>query len=296
MDAMKTLRLFNRAYTKRIGVLSDSYLGAGRPLGPSRVLFELGESPRVLSELRAELGLDSGYMSRLLRDLEADGLVTTTADSADARRRVVKLSAKGRRAWQRLDERSDGHASSLVQSLSPSQQGRLAEALSTAQRLLDLGSVSFEPTDIFSPEAQEALDQYFAELDRRFDGGFDRQSGGADADGEKMRAPTGAFVLCRIERRVIGCGGIQRVDKRRIELKRMWIHTDWRGEGLGRRMLSTLEDAARVQGATTVVLDTNRILTEAVAMYERSGYQPIERYNDNPFAHHWFAKQLTPRR
>lgn len=90
----------------------------------------------------------------------------------------------------------------------------------------------------------------------------------------------------------LGCGGLQRLDDRTAEIKRMWIHPDWRGLGLGGRLLARLEAAARGLGRSRVVLDTNETLTEAITMYERAGYHPIDRYNDNPYAHHWFAKDL----
>jgi ribosomal protein S18 acetylase RimI-like enzyme len=77
------------------------------------------------------------------------------------------------------------------------------------------------------------------------------------------------------------------------ELKRMWVHEGWRGAGLGSRMLRRLEQEASDRGLTVVRLDTNSALTEAIAMYRRAGYREIERYNDNPYARHWFEKQLS---
>jgi GNAT superfamily N-acetyltransferase len=88
----------------------------------------------------------------------------------------------------------------------------------------------------------------------------------------------------------IGCGGVQRIDDRTGEIKRMWIHPGWRGLGLGRRLLARLEDVGRALGRSRAILDTNETLREAVAMYERAGSRTIERDNDNLYAHHWFAK------
>jgi len=138
-----------------------------------------------------------------------------------------------------------------------------------------------------SLDAQWAMAQYFAELDARFDGGFD--PGDALADARAYQPPTGAFVLAA-ERS--GCGAVVRVDDERAEIKRMWVAPAARGRGLGRRLLLRLEDEARALGATTVILDTNGVLTEAIAMYTAAGYRAIERYNDNPYAQHWFAKSL----
>ena len=94
--------------------------------------------------------------------------------------------------------------------------------------------------------------------------------------------------------RVAGCGGLQQVDAATAEIKRMWIDPTRRGLGLGRRLLAHLEDVARERGYRRVVLDTNGALVEAIAMYRRAGYEAIERYNDNPYAQHWFAKALDP--
>src|ERR1700749_674447 len=98
-DPVVAVRRFNRRYTQRIGVLEDSFLGLGMPLGPSRLLFELGPGPASTHALRERLGLDSGYLSRLLRRLERDGLVRVSPDPADRRRRQVSLTAAGEERW-----------------------------------------------------------------------------------------------------------------------------------------------------------------------------------------------------
>lgn len=153
--------------------------------------------------------------------------------------------------------------------------------------------VTFEVVDPAGDEARQALVGYYAELDRRFHAGFDPGAGGAGHDASAMRPPDGAFVAIRAgDGGVLGCGALQRIDGATAEIKRMWIDDAQRGRGLGRRLLAHLEGIARDQGRTRVVLDTNEVLTEAVAMYERAGYGRIERYNDNPYAHHWFAKDV----
>jgi DNA-binding MarR family transcriptional regulator/GNAT superfamily N-acetyltransferase len=291
MDAVATLRRFNRCYTQRIGVLAESYLETGRPLGPSRLLFEIGADGARITDLRRRLGLDSGYLSRLLRQLEQEDLVTVSADPADRRQRIVRLSKAGHREWRRLDQRSELVARNLVDPLSPRQRAELAAALATAERLLRAATIEIERVDPRSPGAELALAQYFGELDQRFRTGFDTHAGGGD-DVAPMRPPAGAFLVMRSDQLVVGCGGVHHIDDAVGEIKRMWIHPEWRGLGLGGRMLARLEATARELGRTRVVLDTNETLHEAISMYERAGYHPIERYNDNPYAHHWFAKDL----
>jgi DNA-binding MarR family transcriptional regulator len=286
-----TLRRFNRAWSQRIGVLEESYLGQGRSLGSSRLLFEMGPAGAGVLELRGRLGLDSGYLSRLLRGLEDDGLVTVRPDPADGRRRVAVPTAKGQRAIARLEDRSEERARALVAPLGPSQRRRLDDALATAERLVRAASCAVEGVDATSAEALAAVDRYVAELAVRFPAGF--EPGDTAAESPAMNAPHGRFLVGRIDGVVAACGGVRRLTRIRGEIKRMWVDEAWRGCGLGGRMLTALEDAARDLGYREVYLDTNATLVEAVAMYERSGYRSIPRYNDNPYAQAWFAKRLT---
>jgi ribosomal protein S18 acetylase RimI-like enzyme len=230
-------------------------------------------------------------MSRMLRQLEDEQLIAVTADPADRRQRIATLSGAGRREWRRLDDRSEDAARRLVEPLSPRHRAQLAEALATADRLLRAATVAFDEVAPDSPDARAALERYFAELDARFRSGFDPGAGGAD-DVEPMRTPRGTFVVIRDDGATVGCAGLHRIDESTGEIKRMWIDPDWRGVGLGRRLLAHLERRAAELGCAAVVLDTNETLDEAIAMYERAGYGRIERYNDNPYAHHWFGKQL----
>ena len=155
-----------------------------------------------------------------------------------------------------------------------------------------MSDVSFRVVDASSAEAVGAMRAYFAELDERFDGGFAIGSALDDA-GASMNPPHGCFLVADRDGRVVGCGGLQRVDVSTVEIKRMWVDASVRGVGLGKRLLARLEAEAVALGAERVVLDTNRVLTQAIAMYTSAGYTLIERYNDNPYAHHWFAKPLT---
>jgi GNAT superfamily N-acetyltransferase len=183
-------------------------------------------------------------------------------------------------------------ARQLVEPLSDRQRSELGSALATTERLLRAASVTFGVVDPRSVAARSAMAQYFAELNHRFRSGFHPDEGGAGRDAITLRAPGGAFVVIRGGHAVIGSGGLQRLDGHTAEIKRMWIHPDWRGLGLGGRLLVKLESTGRQLGYSQVVLDTNETLVEAIAMYSRAGYRPTERYNDNPYAHHWFAKDL----
>jgi ribosomal protein S18 acetylase RimI-like enzyme len=152
--------------------------------------------------------------------------------------------------------------------------------------------VTFAVVDAGSCEARWAMWQYFEELARRFPGGFVPGDALHEA-AVRYNPPTGAFVIASIADETIGCGALDFLDDTTAEIKRMWISSQSRGIGLGKRLLAHLEAEARRAGRSRVVLDTNGSLTEAIAMYEASGYVPTARYNDNPYAEHWFTKELT---
>ncbi|HTR92334.1 MAG TPA: bifunctional helix-turn-helix transcriptional regulator/GNAT family N-acetyltransferase [Trebonia sp.] len=288
-DPVDVVRRFNRSYTQRIGVLDDSFLGLGMPLGPTRLLFEIGAAPGTAQALRDRLGLDSGYLSRLLRRLEGDGLVTVAPDPADRRRRQVTLTPAGRERWAELEHRSDERARLLVDPLTPRQRDRLARALAEADLLVRAATVTFSPADPSSDVARDVVGRYFAEIGRRF--GFD-PSGATDKDAKLLVPPTGLFMLAVSDGEPVACGGVHTIASGVGELKRMWVHDDWRGAGLGSRLLRHLEQESRALGHDILRLDTNGALTEAIGMYQRAGYLAIDRYNDNPWATHFFEKKL----
>ena len=277
------LRRFNRTYTQRIGVLDESFLGTGRPLNVSRLLYEIGPAGATVRELRDRLDLDSGYLTRLLRRLTGDGLVDVHPDPTDRRRRVATLTRAGERSWRELDERSEDLARRLVAPLTERQRARLTDALATAELLVRAATIHLREVAPTDPMAREATALYFAELDRRFPAGFDP----GEPDHE------GTFLLATSAGRPVAYGGVRALSPETGEIKRMWVDDAWRGAGLGSRMLRELEALAVRLGHTRVVLDTNNTLVEAIAMYERAGYTPTERYNDNPYAQAWFEKPLT---
>ncbi|MBL8577091.1 MAG: MarR family transcriptional regulator [Mesorhizobium sp.] len=288
------VRRFNRAVTLRTGALDDSYLGRGRPLGQARLLFEIGPDGIDIGSLRELLGLDSGYASRLLRALERAGLVVVEQDGKDRRRRIAKLTETGLAERQAYDALSDDLAATLLDTLGERQRDRLVTAMAEVETLLGAASVTIavEPED--SEDAKWCVAAYFAELDRRFEGGFDPGSGGYAGNSGKMQ-DDGVFLIARLHGRAVGCGALRRLDATAGEIKRMWVAPDVRGLGLSRRLLEALEAEARRAGMTRVVLDTNRSLAEAQALYRKAGYRETERYNDNSYADFWFEKDLrTP--
>src|SRR5919198_760007 len=222
------VRSFNRTVMQRIGALNDTFLGRRRPLGQARLLWEIGPDGSELRALRSRLDLDSGYVSRLLRSLEADGLVIVAPTDADRRTRTARL----------------------------------------------------------------CIAAYFAELDRRSDTGFD-PGAGISAEPHELRPPAGAMLVAYLRSEPVGCGAVKHHPGAASEIKRMWVAEHARGLGIAKRMLAELEAQAIASGARAARLETNRALTEAIALYRSAGYVEVPAFNDEPFAHHWFEKAFT---
>ena len=290
-DAVERLRHFHRTVTERVGALESEYLGRSRPLGESRVLWEIGSDGVDVRDLRRRLGLDSGYASRMLRSLEAQGLITVKASAADGRVRTARLTARGTREVEALDRLSDELAASILGPLDERQRAKLAEAADTVRRLLEASLISVEPEPADSADARWCIGQYVAELGRRFEQGFDpaRSIPAAEAD---MTPPHGVLLVARLRGRPIGCGALKFHPGKPTELKRMWVDPSARGLGLGRRLLRELEQHARDAGTKTIRLETNGTLAEAIALYRSAGYDEVPAFNDEPYAHHWFEKRL----
>jgi DNA-binding MarR family transcriptional regulator/GNAT superfamily N-acetyltransferase len=289
-SGIEQVRRFNRTVTQRVGALSDKYLARDRPLGEARVLWEIGPEGCEVRALRSRLDLDSGHLSRLLRALEADGLVEVMASAADGRVRAGRLTAAGRAERAELDRRSDELARSLLEPLSARQRDRLTAAMRDVERLLTAAMVEIRTVDPAHPDARQCLRSYFAEL-RGHDAAYD-PAAGESAEPHELRPPAGAMLLAYLRSEPIGCGAVKHRAGGPSDIKRMWVSPSARGLGLGRRLLGELEACAQRAGAPVVRLETNDALVEAIALYRSAGYREVAPFNTEPFADHWFQKEL----
>jgi DNA-binding MarR family transcriptional regulator/GNAT superfamily N-acetyltransferase len=290
MDDISIVRGFNRTVTQRIGALENHYLGRGRSLGASRVLFEIGRKGIQIRELRTRLGFDSGYTSRLLRALERDGLIHVNRSAEDSRVRFVTLSAAGLDELAILNRLSDEGAASILAPLTEKQRSALTEAMAAVDRLLTVGSVTIHVEDPSSRIAQQCLQSYYKELAERFDKGFD-PARSISAAPQELVPPNGYFVVAELHGEGVGCGALK-CHSDFGEVKRMWVAADRRGLGMGRRILSQIEELARKRKLRVLRLETNKALVEAQALYKTSGYKEVAPFNSEPYAHHWFEKEL----
>jgi DNA-binding MarR family transcriptional regulator/GNAT superfamily N-acetyltransferase len=290
-EQVRQVRSFNRTVTQRIGALDQSYLDRGRPLGEARLLYEIGTGGADIRDLRARLALDSGYLSRLLRSLERQGLVVARRTAGDARVRRATLTRRGCKEVEEYDRRSDAFAASVLAPLSSAQRDRLVAAAAEVERLLRASAVDIQAEPPDGADSLWCLEQYFRELSERFETGFDPARSLAPTAGDLTR-PAGCFLVARLAGQPIGCGALKIQDRESGEIKRMWVAASARGLGVGRRILEALEERAREVGLGVLRLETNRTLEEALALYRKSGYREVAPFNDEPYAHHWFEKSL----
>jgi len=291
MNSVTRLRAFNRSIIRHIGVLENRFLGRNRPIGESRVLYEIGVAGINVRDLRAKLGLDSGYCSRLIRALENEGLVRSSADTKDRRVRFLRVTAAGKKELAKLDELSNAQALAVLDPLNQRERAEFEAALETVERYYNVHAVQFEIEDPETQSAQYCIGQYYAELADRFASGFDPEAS-ISAKPEELRAPEGCLVVARLLGFPAGCGALKFHGKV-AEVKRMWVSAEKRGLGLGRRILHRLEEIARSHGVEILRLETNKSLKEAQSLYRNHGYEEVPAFNDEPYAHHWFEKRIA---
>lgn len=289
---VERVRRFNRTVTQRVGVLDDAFLSRARPLGQARVLWEIGADGCEIRSLRSRLDLDSGYLSRLLHALAADGLITVDADDTDGRVRTVRLTEAGLAERAELNRRSDDLAASILYPLTDHQRDRLVAAMAEVERLFVASQVVIDVVDPSHPHARRCIRAYFTELSQRFDSGFD-PARSLPLDDRELRPPAGLVLVATLHAEPVGCVGLKLHGDAPAEIKRMWVAPAVRGLGLGRRLLTEVENQARNNGVSTLRLDTNKALKEAIALYRAIGYHEVTAFNDEPYAHHWFEKTLS---
>jgi DNA-binding MarR family transcriptional regulator/predicted GNAT family acetyltransferase len=254
LDDISRFRRFSRAVTSEVGALDTSFLGRGRPLGAARVLNAIGHGRSDVAAVRAYLGLDSGLMSRLLRGLEDESLIEVTPDPDDARKRRATLTSKGQEEFQAYERLSDGRAQGLLAKYPHPEL--LLEAMDLVASALGREKWALEECDPRNQAARYCLEEYYGELNRRFDGGFD-VSLSRDPDAMDMIRPRGCFLVAMSDGLPLGCVGLKGTDKGFAEIKRLWVSPAARGMGLARRLMAEVEDIARELDIDLLRLDTN---------------------------------------
>ena len=180
----------------------------------------------------------------------------------------------------------------LLAPLSANQRARLVGAMEVVERLLTASLVTIDIENPRSEAARLCIASYFAELNDRFENGFD-PGRSISADAEELTEPAGVLLIARLRGDPVGCGALKLHGRGPAEIKRMWIDLRARGLGVGRRILGELEQHARQRRVRVLRLETNRSLVEAQNLYRSAGFVEVERFNEEPYAHHWFQKRLS---
>ncbi|KMS68786.1 MarR family transcriptional regulator [Streptomyces viridochromogenes] len=276
------IRAFNRFYTNVIGALDYSrHLYAPYTLTESRVLYELAHSPRTdAADLRAELSLDAGYLSRILNKFEQDGLIERTASREDPRRRRVTLTARGRETGKLLEERATESVGSLLSGVPAAERPRLTEAMTTVRTIL---SHSRPPRreDVLLREpapgdlgwiVQRNAALYAAEYG--FNADYEGLVARIVADFAEDHDPHLERVwIAELDGRPVGCVMVVRDEApATARLRLLLVEPDARGLGIGDRLVSAVVDFAREVGYRDLVLWTNDILASARRIYRRHGF------------------------
>jgi DNA-binding MarR family transcriptional regulator/GNAT superfamily N-acetyltransferase len=287
---VRAVREFNRVYTNLIGLLRGGYLDSPYSLTEARVLFELAQDgPREISALRRLVDIDAGYLSRILARFEADGLVTRERSTADARRRVITLTAAGRQAFRVLDQRSAEQIGTLLGRLTEAEQQRLIEAMATirevagrrgrpaafvlrAPRPGDLGWVVQRNAALYAQEY--GWDSSYETLVARIVADF------AERDDRREAA-----WIAELDGAPAGCVFCMRESDSVARLRLLLVEPQARGLGLGERLTAECLAFARRTGYTEIVLWTNDVLAAARRIYQRAGFELVESGRHHSFGH-----------
>jgi DNA-binding MarR family transcriptional regulator/GNAT superfamily N-acetyltransferase len=284
------VRRFNRLYTRRIGVLEDGFLGSPYSLTQARVLYELARRPKsTATEIAAELGLDHGYLSRILRDFNKRGLVIKTALPNDRRQSLLSLTAKGRMAFAPLEEHSQEQVGAMLGTLSVVDQERVVAAMRTIEislceapapqmpyllrgpRAGDMGWIVARHGALYAEEYgwDERLEALIAEIVAAFVRNRDPRRERcwiADREGENV----GSILLVRETDEV-------------ARLRLLLVEPKARGLGIGARLVDESLRFAREAHYRRVTLWTHSVLTAARRVYERAGFKLIHQWKHDMF-------------
>ncbi len=292
-ERVERVRRFNRFYTKKIGILTDQYLDSPFTVTQARVIYELAHHEQsTATELGNELGLDAGYLSRILRDLKKRGLIARQSSRTDGRQSLLRLTArKGQHAFTTLNARSHAGIEMMLNKLSARDQSRLVDAMGLIERLLgvqpehkvpyilrppqpgDMGWVVQRHGAIYAAEYRwdEQFEALVASIVTQFIQHFDPKRERcwiAEKDGENI----GSVFLVKKSEKV-------------AKLRLLLVEPHARGQGVGTRLVKECERFARQVGYKKITLWTNSVLVAARHIYENAGYRLVESERHHSFGH-----------
>jgi DNA-binding MarR family transcriptional regulator/GNAT superfamily N-acetyltransferase len=292
-DHVGTVRAFNRFWTRQIGVLQAGLLDTPYSLTEARVLFELAQAKRTdLADLRRALGLDAGYLTRIVARLKGDGLATAERSPDDGRRQVIRLTRQGREVFHDMDERSSATTAELLSDLDDADQRRLVAAMATIEQTMapaparrprgyllrepaagELGWIAARHGAVYA--AEYGWDQTFEAMVARVVADY-----GERRDTERERA-----WIAEVDGAPAGCVMCVRYDDDTAQLRVLLVEPAARGLGIGRRLVDQCVRFAREAGYRSMVLWTNSVLTSARRIYEAAGFTLVDEGQHDEYGH-----------
>jgi DNA-binding MarR family transcriptional regulator/GNAT superfamily N-acetyltransferase len=290
-ERVGAVRQFNRFYTRQIGVLNESLLESPFSLSEARVIYELAQrGEATASELGTELGLDAGYVSRMVRNFSERGLLERQPSPSDGRQTMLRLSQAGRKAFAELNERSAAQFAALLQRLPVDAQERLVTAMQTIEGILnpsqrprayllrqprpgDMGWVVQRHGALYAEEYgwDRSFEALVAEICASFLQNFDP-----------------AWERCwlaELEGQLVGSVFVVRQSSEVAKLRLLLVEPSARGLGIGKRLVQECIQFARDKGYRKITLWTNSVLVAARSLYEQAGFVLVEAEPHHSFGH-----------
>ena len=288
---ISAVREFNRFYTAKLGLLRRKHLDGAFALTEARILYEVSANPKVTASLLQEtLELDAGYLSRLLAGLIRRKLLRRVASKTDAREKPLVLTATGEKAVARLNQQSSAQIHDLLAKLTTTDRDALLASLANIRGLLEgrrKPPVRIVRLSEIDDDALTLLHEYYEAVHV-----VQRDKPGSVQ--KLIDAPASGMWLAYLGDEPVGCVALRKLASmpRASECKRLYVKPSARGNHIADLLLDAQETFARSQGIEWIYLDSYDDLKAAIAIYEKRGYEPCERYNDNPQATLFMRKYL----
>jgi DNA-binding MarR family transcriptional regulator/GNAT superfamily N-acetyltransferase len=285
------VRRFNRFYTRQIGVLAEGMVETGFTLAEARVLFELGRrGASTASALTEDLGLDPGYLSRMLQRFETDGLVRRERPDHDGRQRILRLTPTGTAAYDTLDRGAREQVGAWLGRLGEGDQQRLLAALQTTEQLLgESPSATTPPTfrQLRVGDIGWLAHRHGVIYNREFDWdeGFEALVASIVAEFVQTASPRSRSWIAEIDGRFAGCVFCAEADESLAKLRLLLVEPWARGRGLGRLLVGECIGFARAEGYGRLTLYTNSVLADARRVYQRAGFTLTRTWQHKSFGH-----------
>jgi DNA-binding MarR family transcriptional regulator/GNAT superfamily N-acetyltransferase len=290
-ESVAALRRFNRFYTRLIGLLEEQFNKTRFSLTEGRVLYDLatgGEQPVEVADVRAELGLDAGYLSRILNRFESEGLITRERSRADARRVAVRVTDLGRETFAAMDAQSAGDIRRLLAGLDAAGRRALLDATGTIEGLFGAGDRTVVVRAPRPGEMGWVVERHGALYAAEY--GWDRTFEGLCAGivathlQEQDRERTAAWIA-EVGGRPVGSIACAKDDDATARLRLLLVEPSARGLGVGSRLVDECLAFARGVGYERMVLWTYDVLADARRIYQRAGFELVHEEPERAFGH-----------